>query len=266
MKTITFMVSILINCFLSFSQRYEGALIDSKVVPEYAKGSETIMSSIAMDVRNLNLLEYAYALPELYEVMHQGKVTERQWKDYMDLQNEILLSTKDTLKPLYVGQFKGLIPLQFQFFEATLERNKELKEKYHAEYKILKQYQIDLQYEYKQAEIPNLITFSEVVGETNFWYFLQLEGCTLVEALKNNENLMKRIVISATYFEITSTYKTPYYLQLRKLKDLQNRLSESKYPSCMEISLLLNKRTIAIEDKNMSFFEEHPGWDMIREF
>jgi hypothetical protein len=70
MKTITFMVSILIHCFVLFSQRYEGALIDSKIIPEYTKGSDAIKSSIVMDVQNLNLLEYSYALPELYEVMH----------------------------------------------------------------------------------------------------------------------------------------------------------------------------------------------------
>ena len=111
--------------------------------------------------------------------------------------------------------------------------------------------------------------FRSIVGETNFWYFFQLEDCFLVQnVIQKNKKLNSEFETMISSQTITSTFKIPYYLQKRKWQDIQLRLSESNDPRCKKASVLMNKRMIVIEDKNMNFFKnkEYENWDLIREF
>lgn len=266
MKSIIIQIIILFNCQILSSQNdIAGILIDPEIAVEYNKGSEAIVNSIMMNISNLNLLEYSYALPELYDLLNKGKITEEQWKKYITTLNETI-NNKDSLKPIFVGQDKELIQLQYEFFLSTIEKNVRLKEKYSDEYTLLKKYRVTINNDNCKRNIQELITISDVVGETNFWFYLQVEGCQLLSEVGKNEQLLNKAISRAEGLLIVSNCKTPYYLQLRKLKDLQYRLTESKVPLCIDFSILLNKRIIAIKDKDTTFFEEYPNWDNIREF
>jgi hypothetical protein len=120
---------------------------------------------------------------------------------------------------------------------------------------------------YDRSDYDSLIVISDVKGETNFWYFFQLEDCYLINAVvEKNKKLSSIFETFVSNMDITSTYKTPYYLEERKWQDLQYRLMQSNNPVCKKISILMNKVTIAIEDENKSFLAEHPEWDLQREF
>ena len=227
----------------------------------------TIRQAITDNIFNLNPVEYAYALPELCQLIREDKISIKKWKFYIDSLNEkSRVVDSDTINSIYAINAKGLLQKQILFFVGTVSNSQELSKKYPKEIRdILKNTATRQGEEIKETD--SMIKINDVVGETNFWYFLQIEGCSLIDRVMNEDAISKESLrIISSNLSIISTYKNPYSLQKRKLKDLQNRLTSSGKSFCKELSDLMNKRVITIEDKNKNYFIEHPDWYLEKTF
>ena len=227
----------------------------------------TIRQAITDNIFNLNPVEFAYALPELCQLIRENKVSIESWKFYIDSLN--IKSKKvdsDTLTSNYAVNTKGLLQKQILFFIRTVNNSQEFSTKYANEIKNILKNTVTRGDE-EIIETFSMIKISDVVGETNFWYFLQIEGCSLIDRVISENTVSKEsLEIVSSNLNIISTFKNPYALQKRKLRDLQSRLLNSDNSFCKELSNLMNKRVITIEDKNKSYFLEHTDWHLVKTF
>jgi hypothetical protein len=224
----------------------------------------TITLAIQNSLGNLNPYEYAICLPELCALIKKGSVTKENWKRYIDSLNAFEQNlTKDTLTNTLATQTPGLISSQINFLLDAIAGNKPVSEKYEDEIEILLQNTQSNNFTMQDSAAR----ITDVSGEANFWYFVQLEGCNFVTRTIENNIFTKQLLrTTAGNLSITSTYKTRYALQKRKVNDIQNKLRESNDVFCIELSELINKRVITLQDNNKDFFEEHPNWDLERIF
>lgn len=270
MKTIFFVWLIFLINIASFSQEsdVDGVLNSTTVTPAFNKGQEAIKASIKDNLFNLNLYEYAHALNELYELMHSNEVSEQGWNNYIDtLQYKVKKEWQDTVSPFYATDYKGIIPLQAKFFIGSLNKNKNLKEKYPNEYNFLKNSTSELIGKgYSWTELDSLLVLfprNSTTGTVNFWYFLQVKGCPVINLAIEKVGVDKTKMLLGN-LDITSTYKVPYQLQKRKIESLQIVLNECNIEKIKQPDVLLSKREIAIRDDDKDYFKDalKEGFDM----
>ncbi|WP_057951418.1 hypothetical protein [Salinivirga cyanobacteriivorans] len=267
MKKIFFVwITLLIN-IVSFSQEnnVDGVLNSTSVTPAFEKGHEAIKASIKESLFNLNLYEYAHALNELYELMHSNEVSEQGWNNYIDtLQYKVKKEWQDTVSPFYATDYKGIIPLQAKFFIGSLNKNKNLKEKYPNEYNFLKNSTSELIGKgYSWTELDSLLVLfprNSTTGTVNFWYFLQVKGCPVINLAIEKVGVDKTKMLLGN-LDITSTYKSPLYLQVRKYNSLKQKLKKCSFEAIEEIRI---DGTILDRDKDKTYFKDalKEGFDM----
>ncbi len=206
-----------------FSQsfRYDGVNNDPDVDINFRNGSLAITASIKESLSHLNLFEYAHALPELYSLIESGEVSEENWKAYIDsLIHQIAIHKNDTISPYWAVDYLGLIPMQAHFFLASVERSHKLNERYPNAYLIIVNNTSSMEgLGYSPENYDSLLSLTDIKGTTNFWYFFQLEGQSLLEATPTTLSKDKLEGLCTDY-EIISTFKNPFYLQKRKWESL----------------------------------------------
>lgn len=267
MKKIIFVWIALLSNIVSFSQEnnVDGVLNSTSVTPAFEKGHEAIKASIKDSLFNLNLYEYSHALNELYELMHSGEVSEQEWDNYIDtLQYEVKKERQDTVSPFYATDYNGIIPLQAEYFIGSLNINKDLKEKYPDEYKYLKNSTSKLLGNgYSWDKIDSLLVMfprNSTTGTVNFWYFLQVKGCPVIKLAIEEVGADKTKMLLSN-LEITSTYKSPLYLQVRKYNSLKQKLKKCSLEAIEEIRI---DGTILDRDNDKDYFKDalKEGFDM----
>jgi hypothetical protein len=224
-----------------------------------------IRRAIIDNIFNLNPLEYAYALPELCQLIREKAISTDKFEFYIDsLSRRAKKIDSNPLTSIYAIETKGLLQRQILFLVSTIKNNKEILQKFEMELgSILKCIESKL-----SNPMPiTSVKISDEPGETNFWYLLQIDDCDLIERLIKEEASSKEMLkIISSNLNMTSTFKAPYSLQKRKLRDLQTRLKMSKNAFCLELSEALKKTMIVIEDENVNYFKEHPDWHLFKEF
>ncbi|ALO13879.1 hypothetical protein L21SP5_00199 [Salinivirga cyanobacteriivorans] len=229
----------------------------------FEKGSDEIKYSIKQNIGNLNLFEYSHSIPELIDLLKSKNIHKQDWINYIDSLSFVLEKYNlDTSKThVWGSDFKGIISLQAEFFIKSLKNyNNQSSTK---DFLITETSKL-LNRGYTLDELSLLLKNNEIKGQNNFWFFIQVSGSSYIEYLLKNR-VDTDIELISTYMsnmEIVSTFKVPYYLQKRKWECLQKRINNP------DLSALMNKRRIRIEDKNKSFFKEREGyeWDKINDF
>jgi hypothetical protein len=262
-RKIIFIVVVMFQLTVSCNGqnlKYEGILCDENIDSDFGKGKDAILNSLNENIHYLNLYEMAHALPELIEHLSSIKKPEDIWDSYIDtLSKNVANYNNDTSVAHFAKDYKGLIPLQAEFFLATLNRNVKLLNIDDKIYNILslKTNKL-LGLGYRESQYDSLIVFNDEKGTTTFWYFLQIEDCNVISIVLNSglisESELATLLSSKL---IVSTYRIPYYLQKRKWQSIQRRLA-----NCTEninASDLMKKRTIAIQDKNLDYFKLQEG-------
>lgn len=230
MKKLALIITLALLLTDTYSQRYEIVGIDNcyKTNKYFSMGSEPIKKSILMDLRNMNLYEYAHSLKELYELLSTNKVSEENWNNYID---GILLAVEEERvsleRPYWGVDYMGIAPLQAEFFLSALELSDSLKNVYPKEYSFLKSSTSKLKGKgYTIPEIDSMLVIcnkSEEIGTVNFYYFLQVIGCPIYKKAIEKEG--SDLVNYYMKIEVASTYKVPKCLQWRKLIDLEKKIS-----------------------------------------
>lgn len=269
MKTFSLLSLLIIIISSCFSQNTEiiGVINTSEIDPDFDKGHFEIKQSIKESLFNLNLYEYSHAMNELYELIHNKEITIYDWNNYIDSLIFDITNQNQLSHPTYALDYKGIIPLQAEFFIKSLEINVELKKMYPNEHSLLKESSSKLlNIGYKNHEIDSLLVFFPVnstVGTVNFWYFLQVLGCPIVKIAINRIGLENTELLLSS-LNIVSTYKTPYVLQKRKIQSLQRNLNNCIINGISNPSDLIGKRKIAIYDKKKDYFEKalEEGFDL----
>ncbi len=264
MKGTLFIICLTINCLplLAQSYRYEGINNDPSEDRDFEQGSDKITSSIKEKLDHLNLYEYAHALPELYYLIDAREISIESWRQFVDsLENEVAVHQNDTIRPYWAVNYLGLIPLQSQFFLASIEKSVKLKEKYPVTYRLLKENTSSMEgLGYEEDDFDSLVNIPidrGVKGTNTFWYFLQLEDCHLENTLVIGESPQWKSYLEDPYpisKNISATYKVPYYLQKRKWQSIQRRLLSSDNSLCKRLSTRMNKRSIGIYDDDREYF------------
>ena len=243
-----------------YSQKHDvvGVLNNTKVHISFDKGHEAIKASILDSLGNLNLYEYAHSLKELYELLNSNKLSFSSWSNYInDLIDEVKNEKSDTIAPFYAINYKGIIPLQAEFFTSSLEINRSLKKQYPTVYKHLRDETsklVGLGYTFNA--IDTLLTIypkNSTVGTVNFWYFLQIYGCLIIKlAITKEKEGSVNIEYIMKNHRMISTYKTPLWLQIRKYWGLIKKIEECKTKYNYKIGA-----DIVMEDKEgRSYYEE----------
>ncbi len=193
------------------------------------KKRNDIKKAITLNIGNFSLFEYSFVLDELLQV-YRKNAFEQDWHQYMD-------SLKAVAESNLIGA--GLIPLQVQFFHATLLANPELKQQHPEAYKFIQEntpkmegmgYQPD---EYE--EILKKYAFSDIVGEGIMLEFLMLKDVKLLETINNNPSLKDHYLLwlenlpdPANNFRFD--VNRPVELLSRKKNYLVQKLQQSDYP------------------------------------
>lgn len=250
---------LLLNSSL-FSQdySYRGVNNDPKVDVDFSSENPKITSSIREQLGHLNLYEYAHALPELYPLVESGQISSDQWKTFVDsLEQHVVNHKNDTIRPYWAVDYTGLIPMQAQFFLASLEQSSALNARYPLAYQILSEGTSPMKgLGYKKEHFDSLVVFTDVVGTSTFWYFLQLGGCDLIVDLqKKDEELLEKASAVFQNTTIVSTYKVPFFLQKRKLQSIQRMLGERK--ECAAFAdQIFNGTGLLIKDEDKDYYKD----------
>jgi hypothetical protein len=109
---------------------------------------------------------------------------------------------------------------------------------------------------YKEDQYDSLLVFSEVVGETNFWFFFQLDPCTCLKTINSDIERIEWYTSLLSSVELTSTYKTPLYLQIRKWNGIQKRLLNCDDSLAKIARKPIESISIRIEDKNLKYYSD----------
>lgn len=263
-----FLILVTIS-LLSQNSNIQGIKNDPTINSNFNKGHESIKAAIVDSISNLNLYEYSHSLKELYELMSEGNVANCEWSNYINsLLLDVIDSKNDTIKPIFATDYKGIIPLQAECFLASLEVNTLLNEQYPNEYLILRDSTRKLLgLGYSWADIDSLLVCfpqSSMVGTVNFWYLLQLYGCSIIELGIKKEGA-KIIKMKLANLDKISTYKTPLYLQLRKFKTIKNNTKV-----CLDENDFVLKGSTMVKDDDREYHKrsiiEGIDIDKIKEF
>ena len=150
------------------------------------KLTQEIKDALSLSLAHLSLFEYAFVLEELLQ-SYDNEGFKEEWKQYID-------SLEVTAGKELIGA--GLIPLQAQFFHATLQANPQYKDQYPEAYTFLRQNTPKLEgmgYQPKEFEqVLEAYAFSDIVGEGIMMDFLMLEDVKLLEVIKQNSFLKSR--------------------------------------------------------------------------
>jgi len=259
MKAIlVFNIFFIINASCVFSQvhKINGVLNTLSTDKSFGEGQESIKASILDSLANLNLFEYAHSLNELFELIHTGEVTINMWNNYTDmLLNEVIQEKQDTIRPFYAVDYKGIIPLQAEFFISSLEINTQLKDVYPREFEVLKNSTSKLIGKgYSWEAIDTLLVLfpkNSTVGTVNFWLFLEIYGCDIMELgiMKEGEARVKMLLEN---LEILSTYKTPLKLQSRKARVLNSRID-----ICLNNRNFKLNANVIVMDNEKNYYEQY---------
>lgn len=250
--------------------RYEGINNDPAIDPDFEKGSDKIKASIKENLNHLSLFEYAHALPELYELIDQGEIKIADWKSYVDsLESKTKAHMSDTIPAYWAVNHLGLIPLQSDFFLASLHKSEKLKNKYPKIFNdLVNNTSLMEGLGYQEEHYDSLVRVIDTKGETNFWFFVQLEDCNIVNQLKKIDK--DDVFFLAGVNEVSSTYKVPFYLQKRKWFSIKRRFEGSGDEFCQKIGDRMNKISISIDENDRDYFKNSlkEGVDMgkIKEF
>ncbi len=245
MKTKNYFIWLFLLFYVinSYAQetKIKGILNCTSTHSSFDKGHEEIKTSIKDNIQNLNLYEYSHALKELYELINDGEITLEEWDRHIDsLLYEVKQERKDSVQPFFAIEYKGIIPYQAEYFVASLDKNNHLEEKYPKEYQGLKASTSKLVGKgYTWDEIDTLlVTFyrKSTVGTVNFWYFLQVLGCPIIELAIGKEGV-DRIKVILENIDLTATYKTPVFLQIRKYQNLKNIVNQCSFKDIENIEL-----------------------------
>lgn len=242
----------ILTVFLSFNlnaqNRYEGiqdppsANIYWKNYNEDVKEKLTqeIKDALSLSLTHLSLFEYSFVLEELLQA-YSNRDFQQNWKSYVD-------SLKITAGKELVGA--GLIPLQAQFFHATLQANPQYKEQYPEAYAFLQKNTPKMEGTgYQPEEYGQVLedyAFSDIVGEGIMMDFLMLEDVKLLEVIEQNPSLKAR-----------------YELWVKNLGDPANRL---RYNEFIPSEILTRKKIYLVEKLKRI---DHPlakiTWEPIKE-
>ncbi|MCG8320023.1 MAG: hypothetical protein MI921_11010 [Cytophagales bacterium] len=227
------------------------------------KLTQEIKDALSLSLTHLSLFEYSFVLEELLQAYHNEGFKE-EWKQYAD-------SLETTAGKELIGA--GLIPLQAQFFHATLQANPQYKNQYPEAYTFLQQstrkmegmgYQTE---EYEQ--VLEQYAFSDIVGEGIMMDFLMLEDVKLLEVIEQNASLQSRYQLwvenltdPANNFRFNEyrpreIFTRKLFYLVVKLQNSDNILAKSSWPQIKEI------RTSRIRKPSPdSFFNQLTGtWE-----
>lgn len=258
MRILILAIMLILTSGCGYSQEYNniGVLNSIDTDKSFGLGQESIKKSILDSITNLNLYEYGHSLKELYELMDSNKLTLKEWNSYINvLLKDVFQEKKDTLRPFYAVDYKGLIPLRAEFFISSLEMNIDLRNKYPHEYQALKESTSKLLGKgYSMDEVDSLLVVfprQSTVGTVNFWYFVQLYGCPIIEmGVKKTDK--ERIGMLMRNLDITSTYKVPLQLQLRKVRCMNRKIQK-----CLNEYHFDFKPEIIIMDEDKDYYKKH---------
>lgn len=233
---------------LHAQNRYEG-IQDPPSVNSYwknykedikAKRIQEIKDALSLSLTHLSLFEYSFVLEELLQA-YNNKGFKEGWKQYMD-------SLETTASKELIGA--GLIPLQAQFFQATLQANPQYKKQHPEAYTFLEQNtpkMEDMGYQPEEYEqVLDAYAFSDATDESIMLDFLMLEDVKLLEVIEQNPSL-----------------KTRYTMWVENLTDLANEFSFNEY---RPREMFARKQLYLVEKLKQS---DHPlaksTWPQIRE-
>lgn len=187
--------------------RYNGIANDVNIMNPYwsnykkdikAKHLASIEKSISRSINNYTLVEYCFALDELLAELEDNENAQNGWLLYMD--SLVTYSCGNSPRA-------GIVPLESQFFIATLKKNEtEIKKNYPNAYTFLIKNTPPLfEYGYKPVDYESILLekgFSEIKGEGIIFDLLLLEDVFLLNVIENNTGLTKR-------YNTWLTYKVP---------------------------------------------------------
>lgn len=230
MKKLFLIVIFSLMLNIVYSQQYDIVGVNNcyKTDKSFSMGSAAIKNSMLLDLHNMNLYEYAHSLKELYELLAAKQISEEKWNAYIDELLSAVETEQASLKRPYFGvDYMGIAPLQAEFFLSSLELSDSLKNVYPKEYSFLKTSASKLKGKgYTIQDIDSLLVVAEMgedIGTSNYYFFLQVIGCPIYKMAIEKEG--SDIVNYYMKIEVTSTYKVPEYLQLRKLVDIERKLN-----------------------------------------
>ena len=269
------LLSLILPIIVSYSTLGQGVENSIKVDIDFGKGSESIKTSIKESLYNLNLYEFAHALPELYELFDTQELTVNSWKGYIDsLSQKVALHRNDSLKPYYVTDYVGFIPLHAKFFIESLDLSVDLKEKFPIIYDTLTSLTEPLTKDgYVREEYDSIFTYyGSQTGGNNFWYFLQVEDCYFIEHIIEHKLLPKSTLdLLISDYEISSHKKLPIFLQKRKWQSIARRLKDSSNHTCqMYGNIMLETIDYALFDNDDNYYSKYKreglNWYEFKEF
>ena len=130
-----------------------------------------------------------------------------------------------------------------------------MKDKYPVEYENLKNSTSKILGKgYSYEDIDSLLILfpqNSTVGTTNFWFFLQVCGCPIIELGINKEG-KERVKMLLGNLNKTSTYKTPLQLQLRKYRTMKQQIK-----SCLNNYGFELKGKTLVMDEEKDYYKKH---------
>ena len=240
---------LLLPLALQAQNRYEGiadppsANIYWQNYKDNAKGKliQEIKDALSLSLTHLSLFEYAFVLEELLQ-SYSNKGFKKEWQQYMD-------SLETTAGKELIGA--GLIPLQAQFFHATLQANLQYQEQYPKAYTFLKENTPEmLGMGYQPEEYDQVLDaygFSDATGESIMMDFLMLEDVKLLEVIERNSSLKARYQIwvenltdpanefSFNEYRPREMFTRKKYFLISKLQSSDTNLAKTTWPQLKEI-------------------------------
>lgn len=243
------LLTVFLSLGLNAQSKYEGiqdppsANIYWKNYNEEVKKKRTreIKDALSLSLTHLSLFEYSFVLEELLQA-YDNEGFKKEWQQYVD-------SLKTTAGKELIGA--GLIPLQAQFFNATLQANPQYKSQYPEAYTFLEQNTPKMEgMGYQPEEYEQVLeqyAFSDIVGEGIMMDFLMLEDLKLLEVIEQNPSLKSRYQLwvenlndPANNFRFNDyrpreMFTRKKYFLISKLQSSDNNLAKSTWPQLKEI-------------------------------
>ena len=228
---------IVLSFCLQAQNRYEGINNPASVNPYWKnysedgkeKLSQEAMNAIILGFSNMDLFEYSLVLEELIK-SYNNKDFQQNWKNYVD-------SLKTAADQELIGA--GLIPLQAQFFHATLQANPQYKDQYPEAYTFLQKNTPKMEgMGYRSEEYEQVLeayAFSDIVGEGIMMDFLMLEDVRLLEVIEKSPSLKDRYELWVENLgdpanDFSFNEKRPIIMLSRKQSYLVGKLKNNDHP------------------------------------
>jgi len=207
MKQKHFIILIIVHISIHIygqDNRYNGIANDVGIMNPFwsnykedikAQHIASIEKSISRSIKNYTLIEYCFALDQLLSKLENNVSTQNEWLLYMD---SLVLYSKGN------SPRAGIIPLESQFFIATLKKNAaELSRNYPKAYSFLVENTPPMfGYGYKPSDYELILKekgFSEIKDEGVIFDLLLLEDTSLLNVIEKNPELLKRYHTWLTY-------------------------------------------------------------------